>query len=322
VQTITLTATGEFEDVTNSDSLDAAHDLNAQLTGPTSHGDSITVLRVGCQLDSGSNVPPVGSANVGVNVTSVPIYFSLQQRVQNGAESSLEETIRTAQTFTILRVLCSSYTSTGTFRTRKDTGGGSADGNLNVSVTGTGEFIDSTNSDAFSAGDVAAFQDNPSHVLNTHQVQSNISASRIEYFFSPTSGTVYFRPHNNAVTATEAETEVYAVATATLRNLFVRCSAFSDTRTIRTRKNGADGAVSVSVTGTGVFEDTTNSDSLDSGHRMAMQQSGGSAGNNGYIIAIEWDAAVAAVTSYPPRLIQARRRYATITKQRAIHKRR
>lgn len=60
----------------------------------------------------------------------------------------------------------------------------------------------------------------------------------------------------------------------TVRNLLVRISASTISAgagTVRTRKNIANGAQSVSVTGTGLLEDTTNSDSYANGDTGCIQ---------------------------------------------------
>lgn len=74
---------------------------------------------------------------------------------------------------------------------------------------------------------------------------------------------------------TEANRQILVRSTLSLKNLFVRVTAntVGSAQTVRTRVNGVNGNLSVSITasGTGVFEDTTNSDSLVTGDLYALQ---------------------------------------------------
>ena len=60
--------------------------------------------------------------------------------------------------------------------------------------------------------------------------------------------------------------QVKAPTAYTWANLYVRCTAWATSdQTIRSRLNSGFGALIVTITGTGVFEDTTNSDAVASG---------------------------------------------------------
>lgn len=88
--------------------------------------------------------------------------------------------------------------------------------------------------------------------------------------------------------ATEADLQTLVRDTLTLDNLFVRitANATTATSTVRSRKNAANGAQSVSIGSgaTGVFEDTTNSDSLVSGDLVNAQAVVGAGGSLTYSI--------------------------------------
>lgn len=72
-------------------------------------------------------------------------------------------------------------------------------------------------------------------------------------------------------TTAEANTQLRARSAYTLRNLAANASAISGTCTLRTRVNGGNGSQSVSITATGLIEDTTNTDSIASGDLMNFQ---------------------------------------------------
>jgi hypothetical protein len=110
------------------------------------------------------------------------------------------------------------------------------------------------------------------------------------------SSTEFFHPSGAGTDTTEAWTEIEAEDAATIQNLFVNCFTHAETRTIRTRKNAANGAASVSVTGTGLFEDTVNTDTLAAEDDLALQQDSGSSGVNGYLVAVEWETSTVTVT--------------------------
>lgn len=85
------------------------------------------------------------------------------------------------------------------------------------------------------------------------------------------SGTTYYNSLSSSLTAntTEANAQTKIRTNGTLRNLFVYVSANSKavTNTIGIRKNTANGnlVVSIGSTATGIFEDTTNTDTITSG---------------------------------------------------------
>jgi hypothetical protein len=105
-------------------------------------------------------------------------------------------------------------------------------------------------------------------------VAQNANYSR----FYPMAGTL------NAAWATEASIQTMIRDTFTASNLFVYVMANSVTAssTFRTRKNGANGNLTVSVgtSQTGAFEDTTHSDSLTSGDLYAYLLTTGSSGSS------------------------------------------
>jgi hypothetical protein len=85
-------------------------------------------------------------------------------------------------------------------------------------------------------------------------------------------------------TATHAEDDIELVCRAsfTASNLQLNISSVDGINTARTRKNGANGSQSVSITSTGLVEDSSNTDSLADGDTFNLQHEGGTMHGNLY----------------------------------------
>jgi hypothetical protein len=299
-QTVTITGVGEFEDVTNTDSIVSGDAINGSVNQPTGmHGDSVTLTSWQVTADAATDIPVLaGAGSVWSIANSTTRYMWPFAGIQNSAtESQVEYTMRTARTLNDLRVYCSAHSgTTDSLTVRKNRAAGS----LTVSVTGTGEFTDLSNTDSFVAGDEFDYHFQNTDMMNPTEffaavVEGDTSSSVIGWAASQGASAAYLR--NADSTTTEAEAQVKADAAATIQNLFVNCSVYAETRTIRTRKNGANGAASVSVTGTGLFEDLTNTDSLVATDLLSIQQAAGSSGTNVYSVAVEWETAAGGFTA-------------------------
>lgn len=288
-QTVSITGTGEFEDASNTDSLVSGDLICGDFDAVGGmHDDSFSPTTYQVTLDASSNVPPImGAGDYSAFNSFAPLQGALANRV---TEAETEYTMRAARTLRDMRVYCWSYISNKVYVIRKN----GADGSLTVTVTGTGEFLDVSNTDSFVAGDEGNYAtDGGNANVSVRSVEANTS-SGVQMWADLAVGaaTEYFRPSGTATTTTEVEAEIEAEAAATIQNLFVNCFTYAETRTIRTRKNQGNGACSVSVSGTGFFEDLSNSDSLAAEDDLAIQQAAGSSGTNGYLIAVEWETSV------------------------------
>lgn len=212
---------------------------------------------------------PIGSGEIGNPVSEI---FT-------------QTTWRTPGTFSNLYVRVSSNSGTGggTFSFRKNT----AAGNQTVSVPSatTGEFTDSTHTDAVAAGDLINYS-----IVNT--ATAGINFANLGVSFTPTNAaetvnklmcygtatdtsvtTQYFNSLGGilrftAANSTESNAQFKNKLNATLRNLFVLVSAnTASIASVVSRKNGANGNLTVSIGSgvTGAFEDTTHTDTLVSG---------------------------------------------------------
>lgn len=225
------------------------------------------------------------SANYGgvtLNASTTDFYAYGDGTLTNiTTETPAQIPFRSAGTISLLgiRVSANTLTGTSTLTLRKNT----ANGNQTVSIGAglTGYFEDTVNTDTVVAGDLINYQ------LAAGTGTSIIFRS-IGTIFSATTGTVlHYRAgggHNftgvSATTysviagglsfqTTEANTQTTARSSFTLRNMavYVTANARSSATTVQSRKNGANGAlvITIPLATTGLFEDTTHSDSLVSG---------------------------------------------------------
>jgi|ERR1700690_96652 len=225
-----------------------------------------------------------GVAAVPVTVTTgTTNNFAFGQTYLTSASAGNSDiTMRTAGTINKLGIYVSAntITNTSTLTTRKN----SAAGNQSVTIAGstTGYFEDTTNADSVAAGDTLAYRlvtgnagtsltlysISTNFLANTNTVQRYICGGTQSFTgtsvsaYCPVAGSIY-------TTATEANTQVKIKAPYTGKNFFVHVNvnARSSTTTVFFRKNTGNGNMNVSVTAatTGVFEDTSNTDSLVSG---------------------------------------------------------
>lgn len=289
-QTITINATGEHKDTTNTDSLVSGNLINALFDHSAGgHGDEYTVVAFQATLDAGSDIPPIMGASAWAAAADFAALKTLDDR---DIEADVEYTMRASRTLRNMRVYCFEYnTSDVTITMRKNR----ANGSLTVIVTGTGEFLDTVNTDSYVAGDEANYGSIGIVTvvqISVRSVEANTSSNvQAGSALSVGAGTEFFSTSVTGTTATEVNTQIEAEDAATIQNLFVNCFTYAETRTIRTRKNAGNGNLSVSVTGTGLFEDLSNTDTLAAGDDLALQQDAGSSGNNGYLVAVEWETA-------------------------------
>jgi hypothetical protein len=205
--------------------------------------------------------------------------------IYNSTEAQVQVPYRTAGTFSNLfvRISSNSTNNSSTITTRKNT---STNGNLTVSpgAATTGVFEDTTNTDSVTAGDTWTYQlvttGTGTFTLTVISVlfeptTSSDTVTRIAAAgsgnFSAASGNRYnaLGGSISAGSATEANSQVRIKKTLTAKHLSVTIGSNSRTTstTVRTRKNTANGAMSISYAGgvTGVVEEAspgTNSDSL------------------------------------------------------------
>jgi len=222
-----------------------------------------------------------GSVATVANETS---FWPLGGKITKGTGEANRATIfRSTGTITNLyvRVTANSIAGNSTVLTRKNA---TTDGNNTVTIgsSATGEFTDTTNSDTVAAADTWLYKFVPGAATNTmtFSLMSCIfsadtdTVTRTETTWNTnvtTASTTWFVALlGDSTTAVTTETNAkHRIRVAgTLKNGACRVTtARATASTVKSRKNAADGTISISCTagGTGQFEDTTHSDTVSAG---------------------------------------------------------
>lgn len=222
-----------------------------------------------------------GTGNKAASTTGYGAFAGLSGSTAAGAESGAEMRVETPGVFSGFGVRVNVNTRGASSYTFRKNG---ADGNqaLSVGASATGLFRDTTNTDAVVAGDRVcytwttgaggtSYQDRPFFVnFEASSGDVTLLAASESATFSTASSTNPM-PLSGTFGAgqTEAHVELKFWKGGTLNKLTVNIATNtrSDTTTLKSRKNGADGnlVISIGANQTGIFTDTTNSDTLADG---------------------------------------------------------
>ncbi len=203
-----------------------------------------------------------------------------------GSETASKVRYRTAGTLSDLWAMNSTNTIDGTIVITSRINGAAGNQTLSITASTTGIWTDSTHTDTISAGDYAGI----SVVANGSSGNSFIrfintsfaatSNTAVRYCNSDSGGTLsassttYYasisgETFSDSASYAEVLTKAKILTAGTLKNmyLYVNANTSLGTTTLLTRKNAGNGNVTVSVTtlSTGVFEDTSNTDTIASG---------------------------------------------------------
>jgi len=164
-----------------------------------------------------------------------------------------------------------------------------ADGNQTVTITsgGTGDFSDNTHTDSCTAGDKFNYKTvtGTGGALGVVTVKMDFQSSGSGAYgtfctgsavtYTTASATRFNCPAGVSVNTggtNETLFEFYVRSAATLKNIaaYVSANSWATNASYISRKNGANGNLTVTITagGTGLFESTANSDTLASGDRF------------------------------------------------------
>gem|GEM_PF-3957455 len=226
----------------------------------------------------------------------------------DSTEANKRVRFQSAGTLSNLSIKCTtnSTTSSTTFTSRKN----SANGNMTISIPAgtTGNYSDTIHTDSVAAGDYLAIK----AVVGSSY---SIYCSCVNTVFEATSGTMtkYIAqgsagwdmsgPNSSTVycglggypgsstyvlgTATEAYAQFKCRTAGTLKNMCLYTSSNSRnvTDTFRVRINGVNGNVVISrgASATGLFENTTNTDSVASGDLINFSITGGASASTSRI---------------------------------------
>ena len=285
-QTLSVTAntTGRFTDTTNTDTFSNFDAITYEIVN--TGGGTISYYGFGCfataqpaevksQLYTGGNVAQAA------NVTS---YYPIGSSgtPTRTTESQVQLTLRPAGTLSLFEceLATNNNTASVTYRVRKNT----ANGNQTTSVPAstTGVFTDNTNTDTVAAGDLFNYVIITAGSGNTHYwkymrcfLQTNDpSLTDTKYAATGlnlgTASTTRYASlnadNNNSYSTTEAPVQFKIKKAGLLK--YLDCRVYTNTRTtagtVRSRKNTANGALTVSITAstTGSFVDNANSDTI------------------------------------------------------------
>lgn len=293
---VTASTTGAFTDVTHSDTVAAADKMGIKVVaGGTGTSITSTVQTFQFDATSGTNVRFYGL--VGNNITSngITLFYTFpgtSSGTGGAAETASQFKFKTSGTLKnlALHVATNARAVTDTIKTRIN----GADGNLVISITSgaTGFFEDLTHTELISSGtlgNLAGVYGASTSAIAINDVAFDFSTTNNTShvigggsFFFAFSGIMYSRlePESNT-NATEANMQSSSPIPFSLSNfeIYVSANGRAATDTFTSRLNGAPGAQSISVTAaaTGYFEDTTNSDSISAGDKVAFKYAPGDA---------------------------------------------
>lgn len=220
-------------------------------------------------------------ASLAINATRYTA-FSNGSFDGNATETNRYNTLRAAGTFSNLyvRVSSNAAATNTTVRFRINVANGNQ--NLTIGAGATGEFEDTSNTDAVVAADEVAIQyvtGTTGAIFPTVTTAVFNATSNTAVVIGSTGGTIastdsvtqFFSLGKNVANGdpTEANAQSNIGTAGTLNNMFMLVSANgrTTTTTYGTRINGASGTLAISVGSgaTGLFEDTTHSDSVAAG---------------------------------------------------------
>ena len=285
------TATGEFTDAVNTDTIAAGDKLNYQFVpGAATNTMSISVWSCIFNATTDTVTRTVVSHNVSLTTASTTWFVPLFG--DNGTATTTETFAKTRMRKAgTLKNCCVHVTAArakaSTVKSRKNA---AADGTISVSCTAgaTGFFEDTTHSDTVSAAEdwnwsITTGTGVDSLVIQTiiaDFVSTNgdgIAGTGTFTLITYTDGTVRWMPISGIVlsTATEADTKADCRIAGDYLELtcLISQNDVTSASTLILRKNGADTTLSVSITGsaTGVFSDSIHTVTLVSTDEINLQ---------------------------------------------------
>ena len=297
--------TGEFFDTTNSDTVVSGDEVNYTFINAGTGDVEMYLTQIQFSATSNTVTKVIANESVSYTAASTTYYTALFARVssQTTDEARRQHKLRSNGTLRNLFVIATSNarSTTTVIKSRIN----SADGNCSVSIgaSATGFFEDTSNSDSLSSGDLV----NSSVTTDTGTGALNITC--ISYEFETTNfssilgssspsgrtlaqGTTRYSflcgDMDTGLTATESNTQLDTKNNFTASNMFCYLSANTivGNSTMGFRKNSGDGNQSISLTGltTGLFEDSSNTDTVITTDVVNYKFVGGAAGTSATII--------------------------------------
>ena len=289
--TLAINGSGEHEDTSNTDSLASGDLFNTDMDHSAGmHAENHIMNTCMVTLDAAGNEPMMvaaGDLTSGWDTGSRESCGFFGRAPSSNTETDVEYTFSSSVTMGDWRVVCGGVTTNDVLTRRKNL----AAGNASLTIDGTGEFLDTSNTDSYVDNDEGNFDSATGDVSLSTMSQEADTVFTLLGSRSNTANGLNFHDYANGNWAgVEAHREIEAEAAASISNAYGLNTTFIETRTYQSRKNRANGNVTYTVTGTGVFEDTSNTDTLaaEDDHCWSQQAGGSMAGQQVYFV-VEWD---------------------------------
>lgn len=280
---VSITGTGEFEDTVNTDAVTAGEEWNYSMV--TGAGGTVFTYRIASVIFNATTnsvsrlVSEFSATNINTASSTLVGPLAGDGITTETTDSNNGIIYRTAGTLSNLfaRVSANARTTTSTIRSRIN----SANGNLTFSVTAgaTGFFEDTSNSDSVAIGDLvncAIVTGTGTENMTMRSVAADFTTTNNQFMYSAASngaqtvlvGVTTYYPFAGALRTSTTEADMQAepnlIFTGSLAQANITANTVVESSTVRLRINGGNGNQVVSLTGltTGVFQDTSNVDSI------------------------------------------------------------
>lgn len=281
VVSITASTTGVFEDTTHTDTVVSGDLLTAQI-GAGATGTSISIFEISFLFDATTNTAGryVVAGDNWITTSAVSSFLSIAGggTAAVGARESVaggrQYTAASSFNLSNLQINSNQHGSCAvTVSLNKN--GSTATNTISIPSGSTGLFEDTTHTDSIVAGDLICYTIDTSAVaaqgftyifISIHAATSDSTLPILSCGSDPESAntTIFYSVGGDTIigTATESRTQSKIGNIFTMNKLFCRIQANTVTAasTVVFRKGGVDTVVTLSVplSATGVFEDTTN----------------------------------------------------------------
>lgn len=284
-QTMTFSGTGRYEDTANTDSWDAAEEVNVQIitgtSGTTFIPEGFSFLFAPssgtvCYIVSDAGKPGTGTATL-----FNPLLTGTAGSALSTTEANNQNTIAVAATMQNQFTTVSANTRSDTTEWRTRINGVNGNSVCSYATTVTGDVQDTVNTDSVADGDEL----NYAFIENDGTGQLTIQAGSIEFsatnafpiFGSQQANTATAQSANltrylwvagsyvSALDDTEADKQITTNVGFTWSDLYGYLSAYSlnsGNYIIRSRINAANGNMVITFTATGQQSDVTNTDTV------------------------------------------------------------
>lgn len=304
VVTIGPGATGVFSDTVNTDTLTSGDTYNSKATADAGGSGTTQVKAISCYfMGSGSHAVQYATTNDGSPgyVASTQYYHSLSGDIGlDTTEAYMQHKVDVPGTFRNLQVGISTNTRSSTTTVNFRVNAGTVNQTVSIGAGATGLFEDVTNTDVIVAGDDCNFglltgtgtgtlgirAITVTFVNSTNQkanAYASISGGQNKSATQTINSCIGGMIANIVTTEASVQQNTNFPFVASQLKCYVSANSFSGTSTFALRKNGANGnnTVAIGAGATGLFEDTTHSDSFLGNDEINVAWTGGTSGTPG-----------------------------------------